>query len=237
MSVMAWNVRGLGNKETVRALKNAAFKFKSSVIFLSETKKKKQYLEKIRMKMKMNGSFYVDPIGIAGELPIKGRTFTWSNHRSDEDAILEKLDRVLVSLEWSNAFPKALRILNAALASDHAPIFLLLKGVNKRYKKDFKFEAKWVLEEDCLENVKEGWPLGNSNSYNPVFSKKLNKTRSKLRQWSKMKLRRNKNREEELKEKIKFLQGKQLSKNELEDLRIMEMELHKLWESEEKYWH
>ncbi|KAK8563513.1 hypothetical protein V6N12_035659 [Hibiscus sabdariffa] len=42
------------------------------------------------------------------ELPIKGGTFTWSNHRSEDEAILEKLDRILVSLEWSSSFPKAI---------------------------------------------------------------------------------------------------------------------------------
>ncbi|KAK8583790.1 hypothetical protein V6N12_068049 [Hibiscus sabdariffa] len=33
------------------------------------------------------------------ELPLKGDTFTWSNHMSEDEAILEKLDRILISLE------------------------------------------------------------------------------------------------------------------------------------------
>ncbi|KAK9028218.1 hypothetical protein V6N11_068028 [Hibiscus sabdariffa] len=33
------------------------------------------------------------------ELPIKGGSFTWSNLRSEENTILEKLDRIIVSLE------------------------------------------------------------------------------------------------------------------------------------------
>ncbi|KAK9011087.1 hypothetical protein V6N11_043944 [Hibiscus sabdariffa] len=233
MSIMSWNARGMGNKGTVRALKDIAFKFKPGIIFLSETKKKKRYLEKIKMKMKLDYSFYVDQIGIAGglalwwlhevsmvilnsgknfidtkvsvngeddwflsfiygppfanekqvfweslaslrskrlekwcvigdsnmvtrpeeklggapfdaslakcfyefmdafcllELPLKGGTFTWSNQRSEDEAILEKLDRNLISLEWSTSFPKAIGILDAAIASDHTPILLLLKG-------------------------------------------------------------------------------------------------------------
>ncbi|KAK8600390.1 hypothetical protein V6N12_050244 [Hibiscus sabdariffa] len=35
------------------------------------------------------------------ELLIKGGSFTWSVQRSEDEAILERLDRVLVSLEWS----------------------------------------------------------------------------------------------------------------------------------------
>ncbi|KAK8504026.1 hypothetical protein V6N11_047706 [Hibiscus sabdariffa] len=202
MAVMAWNVRGLGNKETVRALKNSIKKFQPNIVFLSESKQLKRYLEKIRMKMKMEYSFYIDPIRVAGglvlwwskdtqiriqkygkhyidagisvngepewfgtfiygppykdeniafwefmtklrsgngdrwlvigdsnivssqeeklggmpfnpndarvffyfvdttgliDLPISGGTFTWSNQRSDEEAILEKLDQALCS--------------------------------------------------------------------------------------------------------------------------------------------
>ncbi|KAK9006380.1 hypothetical protein V6N11_035421 [Hibiscus sabdariffa] len=258
MALMSWNVRGLGNKETVRALKNDAFKFHPSIIFLSETKQKRKYLEKIRRNMKMENSFYVDPLGIAGglalwwtkevnitilnaennfidaeivyngkevlfatfiygppyvedkqvfwdklstlrsnpsdkwciigdssivarqdekigganfdvsqarrffeflekssvlELPIKGGNFTWSNLRSKGDAILEKLDRILANIGWSTLFPKAIGILVVAITSDHSPIFLLLKGLNKRSKKTFKFESKWLLEEDCSLNI------------------------------------------------------------------------------------
>ncbi|KAK8980445.1 hypothetical protein V6N11_029006 [Hibiscus sabdariffa] len=143
MAMLAWNVRGLGNKETVRALKNTIFKNKAEIIFLSETKQKKRYMEKIHTKMKIENAFYVEPDGIAGglalwwsnnvklsvlrpeekcgsnpfdhnsakwyydfldqtylmEIPSSGGSFTWSNQRSNEETTLEKLDRVLSSLE------------------------------------------------------------------------------------------------------------------------------------------
>ncbi|KAK9034290.1 hypothetical protein V6N11_050461 [Hibiscus sabdariffa] len=90
------------------------------------------------MRLKLENSFYVEPIRLAGELslwwtkdtqsrgklggvpfnpndakcyfqfidaiglidlPISGGAFTWLNQRSDEEAILEKLDRALCSLE------------------------------------------------------------------------------------------------------------------------------------------
>ncbi|KAK8990141.1 hypothetical protein V6N11_008656 [Hibiscus sabdariffa] len=70
MAMLAWNVRGLGNKDTVRALKNLCFKYKNAIVFLSETKQKKSYLEKIRRRMKMDNAFYVEPIGIAGGLAL-----------------------------------------------------------------------------------------------------------------------------------------------------------------------
>ncbi|KAK9047151.1 hypothetical protein V6N11_053006 [Hibiscus sabdariffa] len=210
MALLPWNIRGLGNKDTVQALKNVCFKYKSQIVFLSETKQKKRYPEKIRMKMKMENTFYVEPDGIVGglalwwssdvklsvlqydknfidilisvngesewfgtfiyappyegeklsfwermtmlrsdvntewciiedsnivaspndksggspfdhsnakwyydflestyliEMQSKGGNYTWSNYRSDEDTIWEKLDRVLTSLEWNFLFP------------------------------------------------------------------------------------------------------------------------------------
>ncbi|KAK8559003.1 hypothetical protein V6N12_042292 [Hibiscus sabdariffa] len=39
------------------------------------------------------------------EIQSQGGTYTWSNRRSNDDAICEKLDRVLTSLEWSFLFP------------------------------------------------------------------------------------------------------------------------------------
>ncbi|KAK8497336.1 hypothetical protein V6N12_064026 [Hibiscus sabdariffa] len=70
MVVMAWNVRGLGNRVTIRALKNSMVKFKPNIVFLSETKQKKRYLENVKMKMKMDHSFYVEPSGLAGGLSL-----------------------------------------------------------------------------------------------------------------------------------------------------------------------
>ncbi|KAL4364332.1 hypothetical protein GQ457_04G021630 [Hibiscus cannabinus] len=126
IAMLAWNVRGLGNKDIIRALKNFVFKFNPCIIFLRETKQKTRYLEKIRMKMKYDNAHYVELIGIVRgycyggrmimELPIKGGTFTWSNQRSDDDAILEKLDQIMSSLEWSEMLPRALGVLDVAVA-------------------------------------------------------------------------------------------------------------------------
>ncbi|KAK9020854.1 hypothetical protein V6N11_010866 [Hibiscus sabdariffa] len=70
MTVLAWNVRGMGNKDTIRALRNSIQKFQSNIVFLSETKQKKRYLEKIKMKMKFTHCHYEDPCGLAWGLAL-----------------------------------------------------------------------------------------------------------------------------------------------------------------------
>ncbi|KAK8477909.1 hypothetical protein V6N11_012830 [Hibiscus sabdariffa] len=60
------------------------------------------------------------------ELPIKGGMFTWSNMRSNSIAIAERLDKILISNEWSLAYPKAIGMLEATVTSDHNPIIVSL---------------------------------------------------------------------------------------------------------------
>ncbi|KAK8593880.1 hypothetical protein V6N12_045953 [Hibiscus sabdariffa] len=78
---------------------------------------------------------FVDTMGLI-DLPIAGGTFTWSNQRSEEKAILEKLDRVLCSPDWNTFFPKVVALLDVAIGSDHAPVIVYLKGIKRKYKKD-----------------------------------------------------------------------------------------------------
>ncbi|KAK9028993.1 hypothetical protein V6N11_026123 [Hibiscus sabdariffa] len=89
------------------------------------------------------------------DLPIKGGSYTWSNLRIEEDSILEKLDRIVVSVEWNSAFSKAIGVMDAPIASYHSPIILFLNGITKKGKRAFKFESKWLLEEECSRKISE----------------------------------------------------------------------------------
>jgi hypothetical protein len=56
--------------------------------------------------------------------------------------MLEKIDRVFISVEWDSMFPSHdLRSL-ALLCSDHAPLLLCTDG-NFRLKKRFVFRSFW----------------------------------------------------------------------------------------------
>ncbi|KAK8477778.1 hypothetical protein V6N11_063581 [Hibiscus sabdariffa] len=171
------------------------------------------------------------------ELPIQGGTFTWSNQRSDDDVIVEKLDRILSSLEWSEMFPRALGALDVAMASDHAPILLLLQGMPKRCKKDFKFESKWLIEDECFQEVEKGWaPIPQVNS-SRNFGRKLKKTISKLIKWSRDKFGKRRRSVEEITKKIKLLQENPLNLRTTNEVKELKVELNKKWESEERHWH
>ncbi|KAK9041645.1 hypothetical protein V6N11_016736 [Hibiscus sabdariffa] len=119
------------------------------------------------------------------EIQSKRGAYTWSNQRSEEDEIREKLDRVLSSLEWSFLFPKAIVIIDVAIASDHAPIVLLTNGVMKKVKRDFKFESRWLIEEECSRLVEEEWISTEDRNQRGTFRVKLRRTKVKLGKWNK----------------------------------------------------
>ncbi|KAK9042415.1 hypothetical protein V6N11_017490 [Hibiscus sabdariffa] len=285
MALISWNVRGLGQKDTIRSLKVMNANFNPCIIFLSETKQKKPFLERIRKRLKFDSSFYIDPLGISGglalwwksdsnisilssdkncihtsiscageppwlcsfiygppkreekqefwyhlaslrsyssckwciigdsnivasqdeklgglpydlaqanwflnfldecqlmELPIKGGSFSWSNKQCEENNILEKLDRIMFSSEWSDYFPRATGIFEVAIGSDHSPLILLTCGFRKKWKKDFKFESRWLIEDECKDNVHSAWSDSTREPNQSPLVGKLNKTKARV---------------------------------------------------------
>ncbi|KAK8476569.1 hypothetical protein V6N11_061875 [Hibiscus sabdariffa] len=153
---------------------------------------------------------------------------------SDEEAILEKLDRALCSLEWSARYPKAAGVLDVAIGSDHAPIIILPQGFKKKYRRDFKFESKWLLEKGCTSTIQASWKPTSQPRPSHRFGSKLRRTKFSLIKWSKMKTRVNNQRKQELMDRIKSYQGKQLSKVELSETKACKKELDSMWEREER---
>ncbi|KAK8580326.1 hypothetical protein V6N13_143438 [Hibiscus sabdariffa] len=93
------------------------------------------------------------------EMHLLGGPFSWINQRSDEDAIMERLDRFLFNSAWSEMFNKATGFLEPAIGSDHCPLVCNSYGSSKRRNRDFRFESKWLLEDECKQVVNNAWKL------------------------------------------------------------------------------
>ena len=48
MSLLSWNYRGLGNLWTVKVLEKVVNKEEPKIVFLMETKSKREWLEKVK---------------------------------------------------------------------------------------------------------------------------------------------------------------------------------------------
>ncbi|KAK8517494.1 hypothetical protein V6N12_016344 [Hibiscus sabdariffa] len=77
--------------------------------------------------------------------------------------------------------------LETAIGSDHCPVIISLQGTRKKGRRDFKFEMKWLLEEECQMKVNESWGFMRNVSHTSVWSRKIKKTSFKLKKWSKKK--------------------------------------------------
>jgi endonuclease/exonuclease/phosphatase family metal-dependent hydrolase len=78
------------------------------------------------------------------EIEMSDHKFTWANSR--RVPTYEKLDRVLVSIEWEQNFPLATVQALIRKISDHTPLLLSVGSKNKGTNQPpFKFEMGWLL--------------------------------------------------------------------------------------------
>lgn len=99
------------------------------------------------------------------DLGFEGDKYTWRNHNHDANLyIKERLDRAVGSRNWCARFP-AYRVLNGdPHPSDHRSITIFVEGSNRASigrsgAHIFKFEAKWIQEEDCEAVVNNAWTM------------------------------------------------------------------------------
>ena len=75
------------------------------------------------------------------EIPLKGRSFTWSNKQ--DLPLLEKLDWVFTSSDWTFAHPSTMAIPLAKISSDAVPIKVQIDS-NIPKSTIFRFEEFWA---------------------------------------------------------------------------------------------
>lgn len=68
MNLMSWNCRGLGNPRTVRQIRRWYSSLAPDMLFLSETKIKKEVAEKLKERVGFSNAIGVSSIGLSGGL-------------------------------------------------------------------------------------------------------------------------------------------------------------------------
>jgi hypothetical protein len=85
-----------------------------------------------------------------------GRKYTWTNNLVNPT--FEKLDHILMIMEWEEKFPLSTVQALTRKVSDHTP--LLLNSGESSYMATqpmFKFELGWLLRDGFIEMVKDIW--------------------------------------------------------------------------------
>jgi exonuclease III len=97
-----------------------------------------------------------DIIGHLGlvELPIKGRSFTWSNMQ--QSPLLEQLDWFFTSPNWTTTYPNTVVLPLAKPQSDHVPCVVNIDTIIPKAKL-FRFENYWVDMPGFMDCVTKAW--------------------------------------------------------------------------------
>jgi hypothetical protein len=121
------------------------------------------------------------------KIELTGRLFTWANSLSNP--IFEKLDRVLMIIEWEFKYPLVLVCDWDRGVYDHTP--LILNTCNPTFTGNgskFKLELSWFNHDNFRDHVIEIWnkPTKGNNSVQ-LWNNKLSALRRYLRGWAKHK--------------------------------------------------
>ncbi|BFG14668.1 hypothetical protein CerSpe_009420 [Prunus speciosa] len=127
----------------------------------------------------MNSSNLVD-------LGFKGQSFTWQRCCEEDVTIRERLDRAIVNPEWLEFWQNTCVTQCAKIGSDHCPLVLECNPSLRRKGKVFRFEARWLNENECAEIVNSCWHLGGSGTNVGKWSRNLNSCKSDLLKWNKI---------------------------------------------------
>lgn len=115
------------------------------------------------------------------DIRMEGRTYTWSNTR--EQPAMAKLDRFLISVAWSTAFPNSKQQTLPNTNSDHCPIrFEAMTDFKK--SKIFRFEKFWLKIPDFKEFVIQEWQGMQLAENTTQLHQKLIKLQKRITQWT-----------------------------------------------------
>ena len=107
---------------------------------------------------------FMDTLGCV-DLGFKGKLYTWTNSREGFAGVQKRLDRAICSTSWCEKFPQAVVVHLPVVNSDHSSILLNSTSNEDNSKRPFKFEAAWLRDSTCINEVEKAWNnnvVGNS---------------------------------------------------------------------------
>ncbi|XP_060195161.1 uncharacterized protein LOC132624393 [Lycium barbarum] len=114
--------------------------------------------------------------------PLQGAQFTWS--RGEESLQASRIDRFLISTEWSEMFNTIKQYPLPRVFSDHKPI-ILESGDWETTPSYFKFENMWLQAEGFMGMI-EGWWISYTVLGTPdfVLMQKLRNLKKDITKWN-----------------------------------------------------
>ncbi|XP_071939813.1 uncharacterized protein [Coffea arabica] len=246
MRALVWNCRGVGSPLTVPQLKESVKLHSPELIFLSETKNRKDVMNKLgglvdwqfcggmscKSVRRPERSFhtfrdFVNKNQLI-DIGFEGIPWTWSNNWEEGKEIKERLDRVLCSRQWRKEFEKAkcLHIQNEA--SDHAMMLLDTDSCGRKWKRRFFFDRNWLKHKEVGELISREWGRQQDGSRCFKLHQKIKSCRFALLNWNRQRNNNAKNEIRELRQKWHA--------NRIGKVRELKKRLEEAYKREEVFW-
>lgn len=116
------------------------------------------------------------------DIQLENRTYTWSNKRPSPS--FSKLDRIMVTTEWTTSYPIIKMRAMDMLVSDHVPLILTCAKLQTK-KSPLRIESFWLQYREATELVLRMWSNTTQGSANTaqVFENKTKAVQLALRKW------------------------------------------------------
>lgn len=164
-----------------------------------------------------------------------GDRFTWQRGQ-----ILERLDRAVANVHWTDLFPHAALINSEMTRSDHRPIVMdtnylrEVSGGEVVIRK--KFEARWLQEDTVEEMVKTAWARAKARGDGPKLMEKVADVHEELHRWDKEILKGPSKRLLDLKKDLEHLRRSPLNAANIASQKEIMIRIELMLEQEEIYW-
>ncbi|KAL5805657.1 hypothetical protein ACOSQ4_028390 [Xanthoceras sorbifolium] len=264
MSILCWNVRGLGSPRAFLALRKVIRKQSPNLVFLSETKLKGDWAARVKVQLGFSGGLHVDCVGKSGDfnelLHIEEKL--GGNERIGPGmfnfrSVVELCDFVDLGFSgplftWNNKRGGSRNVQERLdrffatiehlgfMFSDHRPISakFVRGGLNGSGGGDrkFRFEPFWLKDEECYSVICTAWGGFDSESSGRGLRDKLGLCADRLENWSKVKFGSLKKAIDRKRCEINLLYDRKQSEQVLDAIKSRERELESLLSKEELYW-
>ncbi|KAH7843145.1 hypothetical protein Vadar_013178 [Vaccinium darrowii] len=169
------------------------------------------------------------------DLGYTGFPFTWCNNRAGSECIQERLDRALATPSWMLRFSQAYVEHLNSVGSDHSALLLHLYPTVHQYRAPFRFDARWVQDEEVLPLIEQAWqaPVQGSKCFG--VQQRIKECRNSIQVWKKHKRLNSRHKIEEIQKEIHQIQNGPLLQNR-DRLQHLKGLLHHEWNKEELFW-
>jgi hypothetical protein len=175
------------------------------------------------------------------DLGFLGDPFTWRNNwHNVQGYVRERLDRAVANVAWRCMFPLYKIINGDPRRSDHRPIIAKLNGQamvdrDRRSPRTFRFEARWLQEEQCDEVVTNAWNQAFEDGATTV-GEAVERIGGCLMEWDREVLGELKQRIKKAKKDLEMCRRGQLDQRRLSQEHLLKYKLNRLEEQQNVYW-